>query len=150
MSFQLSPDVDGNKVFLINHRELEGRIDPFFYTPQFNDVIRLNQTSYFPTRKVAHLSHFVTDGIHKTPTYAEQGLPFIQANNISEGEINFVDNIKRVNDEWFVEVLKRYKPEAGDILVTKDGTIGVAATVPEKFPDFSVFVSVLAIVAFCD
>ena len=28
MSFKLSPDVDKNKIFLVNFSELEGRLDP--------------------------------------------------------------------------------------------------------------------------
>ena len=145
MSFELSPELDKNKVFLINSCELEGRIDPFFYTPQFDDVKRIEKLSKYPIKKVSHLSIIVTDGIHKTPSYSNEGLPFIQANNISEGSIDFKNNIKKVTEQWQTEVLKRYTPKAGDVLITKDGTIGIAATVPSKFSPFSIFVSVLAI-----
>ncbi len=145
MSFQISPEVDGNKVFLVRSSEIEGRLDPFFYTPQFNEVIQLGERSVYPIKSVSFLSHLVTDGIHKTPTYDNDGLPFIQANNITEGEITFLDKVKKVTAEWQEDVLKRYTPKAGDVLITKDGTIGVAATVPEKFSLFSIFVSVLAI-----
>lgn len=145
MSFQLSPELDKNKIFLIKRSELEGRLDPFFYTPQFYNVMNLERLSKYPIKKVSHLSYLVTDGIHKTPSYDEKGLPFIQANNISEGIIGFDEKTKRVTEEWQTEVLNRYTPKAGDILVTKDGTIGIAATVPNQFKPFSIFVSVLAI-----
>ena len=145
MSFQLSPNVDENKVFLVNSNDLEDRLDPFFYTPQFEEIIQLNRISKYPVDKVSRLSYLVADGVHKTPDYSDKGLLFLQANNIKEGEINFENNVKRVSNDWREEVLKRYTPEAGDILVTKDGTIGVAATVPSQYIPFSIFVSVLAI-----
>ena len=145
MNFQLSPVLDSSKAFLVKNNELEGRFDPFFYTPQFHEVIKLEKLSKYPIKKVSHVSNLVTDGIHKTPSYSEEGLPFIQANNISEGIIDFDNNIKKVTEESQTEVLNRYTPKAGDVLVTKDGTIGVAATVPRYFKPFSIFVSVLAI-----
>lgn len=145
MNFQLSPILDSSRAFIVKNSELEGRFDPFFYTPQFHKVIKLEELSKYPIKKVSQVSHFVSDGIHKTPSYSEEGLPFIQVNNISEGIIDFDNNIKKVTDEWQSEVLDRYTPKAGDILVTKDGTIGIAATVPKKFKPFSIFVSVLAI-----
>jgi type I restriction enzyme M protein len=125
--------------------EVEGRVDSFYYDPQFKAVIQLKNLVKYPVIKISNLSYFVTDGIHKTPSYSDDGLPFLQANNIKEGIIDFNVNVKRVSTNWQNEVLKRYTPRSGDVLITKDGTIGIAATVPDSYEIFSIFVSVLAI-----
>ena len=109
-SFFLGSDIDKNKVFLVHYTKIQRRLDPFYYTPQFEEIIQLHRLSKYPIKKISHLSHLVTDGIHKTPDYSDKGLLFLQANNIKEGEINFETNVKKLNDDWKDEVLKRYTP----------------------------------------
>ena len=133
------------EIFQIEYKELEGRFDPFFYRPEFHSIKYLLESSRYAVKPILELSLFVTDGIHKTPKYSENGLPFIQVNNIKEGIINFEQNIKYVSNDWEQIALKRYLPKPGDILITKDGTIGIAATVHDDFVNFSIFVSVAAI-----
>ncbi len=133
------------EVFQIEYKGLEGRLDPFFYRPQFHTIKKRLDSSRFPIQSILELSLLVTDGIHKTPRYSENGLPFIQVNNIKEGLVNFEHNLKYVTEDWEDIVLKRYSPRPGDILITKDGTIGIAAMVPDDFVSFSIFVSVAAI-----
>ena len=129
--------------FTISTSELEGRLDPFYYQEEFLEMQKKLQSINYAS--ISKLSTKVLDGIHKTPKYAENGLIFLQANNINEGAIDFTKNIKYTSDEWREEVLRRYTPKGGDVLITKDGTIGVSATVPNNFEAFSIFVSVLAI-----
>lgn len=133
------------EIFQIEYEELEGRLDPFFYRPEFLSIKHLLESSKFAIKSIFDLSFFVTDGIHKTPKYSENGLIFIQVNNIKGGNIDFKQNIKYVSDDWKQMVLKRYSPKSGDILITKDGTIGIASMVPDKFVNFSIFVSVASI-----
>jgi restriction endonuclease S subunit len=131
--------------FVVQSEEIEGRIDPFYYNPFFDEIKNLQSFVKCDIQEVSEIAKFVIDGIHKKPEYSSSGIPFIQVNNIKEGSIDFQNNIKCVSDEWESVVLKRYTPLAGDVLITKDGTIGIAATVPEEFNPFSIFVSVAAI-----
>jgi type I restriction enzyme S subunit len=83
----------------------------------------------------------VVDGVHKKPTYVEKGIPFITVKNLTAGrDINF-QNVKYVSEEDHFEFSKRTNPERGDILITKDGTLGVVKAVRTN-QTFSVFVSV--------
>jgi len=125
----------------------EDRLDTWYFHPRFAGLLDRLEKSGFKVYSIGEqeVSSKVVDGIHKTPKYSDGGLMFIQANNIREGKIVFERNVKRVAREWEEEVLSRYAPTTGDVLVTKDGTIGVCATVPEKYPAFSIFVSVAAI-----
>jgi type I restriction enzyme S subunit len=86
----------------------------------------------------------ITDGVHKKPTYVSKGIPFIKINNLTEGSKISFDNVSYISKEDHVEFCKRTKPEKGDILITKDGTIGVVRVI-ETDIEFSIFVSVALI-----
>ncbi len=85
----------------------------------------------------------VADGPHITPTYAEGGVPFITVLNITSGRIRFADH-KFITAEDHRQFQKRAKAEKGDVLLSKDGTIGVPCLV-DTDREFSFFVSVALI-----
>lgn len=61
-----------------------------------------------------------------------------------EFQISFAET-KYVSREEHITLSKRCAPYPGDILLTKVGTIGLAAVVPKESPDFDLFVSVCLI-----
>ncbi len=85
----------------------------------------------------------VADGPHITPTYVAEGIPFITVLNITSGRIHF-SNHKYVTPDDHAQFQKRAKAEAGDVLISKDGTIGTPCFVDTDRP-FSFFVSVALI-----
>jgi type I restriction enzyme S subunit len=89
------------------------------------------------------LAHKITDGTHKTPSYTTQGIPFLRVTDIKGGDINF-SNIKFISENEHLELIKRCKPEKGDVLLSKNGTIGIAREVDWSF-EFSIFVSLCLI-----
>ena len=82
----------------------------------------------------------IVDGTHHTPTYVEDGVPFLSVKDVRDGKIYF-DNCKYISQEEHQELCKRCYPEPGDLLITKSGTIGRCAVVNTK-REFSLFVSV--------
>ncbi len=82
----------------------------------------------------------VTDGTHHTPTYTEEGVPFISVKDITKGIIDFSDT-KFISKEEHEQLVKRCNPEYGDVLLTKVGTTGIAKVV-DTHREFSLFVSV--------
>lgn len=89
---------------------------------------------------LSFLCHSINDGTHKTPNYVSCGVPFVTVKNITTGKLDF-SNTKFVSQAEHTELTKRTKPERGDILVSKDGTIGVPCPV-QTDTVFSIFVSV--------
>jgi type I restriction enzyme S subunit len=85
----------------------------------------------------------INDGTHKTPTYVDSGVPFLRVTDIKEGAIN-LKNAKYITRKEHNELIKRCRPERGDILYSKNGTIGVARLVDWDW-EFSVFVSLALI-----
>jgi len=103
------------------------------------------------TKKIKYAEHWgqielndlcykITDGTHHTPTYLPSGIAFISVKDINDDKVDF-SKCKYISKEQHKELIQRCHPEKNDLLVTKSGTIGRMAIVPEK-PEFSLFVSV--------
>jgi len=85
----------------------------------------------------------IVDGTHHTPTYVDEGIPFISVKDIRESRISF-EATRLISAAEHDELSKRCNPEFGDVLITKSGTIGRTAIVATTTP-FSLFVSVALI-----
>lgn len=70
----------------------------------------------------------ITDGTHKTPRYLKNGIVFISAKNIVNGELNF-DDIKYISEDEYQDIQKRCQTEKGDILLSKSGSLGAPVIV---------------------
>jgi len=95
----------------------------------------------------AHLESLtvgISDGVHQKPHYVSEGIPFVTVRNRTAGPGISFDNLNYITREDHEEFIKRTRPERGDILITKDGTIGVVRLV-ETDIEFSIFVSVALI-----
>jgi type I restriction enzyme S subunit len=91
------------------------------------------------------LSSLIVDGVHHTPTYRDSGVPFVTVENLTRGAGISLEPVRYVSREDHAVFSRRASPSPGDILVSKDGTLGVARVVPEELPEFSIFVSVALI-----
>jgi len=89
---------------------------------------------------LGQLSWSVKDGPHYSPKYVEEGIPFVTGGQVRPSGVDFA-SAKRVSPKLHSELLKRCKPEPGDILYTKGGTTGIARVNTYNF-EFSVWVHV--------
>lgn len=85
----------------------------------------------------------VNDGTHFTPNYLEHGVPFLRVTDIVNVKNGFSD-LKFISREEHGLLIKRCKPEKGDILYSKNGTIGIPKLIDWDF-EFSIFVSLALI-----
>lgn len=86
------------------------------------------------------VSTVITDGVHHTPKYIEEGVPFISVKDIDGKKVNF-EACKFISKEQHEEINKRCNPQKGDILICRIGTLG-RATIVDTTQPFSLFVSV--------
>lgn len=111
-----------NRVFGDPYRGAEGRFGIASFRP-LSDVV-----------------DDVADGPHVTPTYVELGIPFVTAQSITSGHVD-LSNTKHITAEDHRQFQRRARAEKGDVLITKDGTIGIPCFV-DTDEGFSFFVSV--------
>jgi type I restriction enzyme S subunit len=95
-------------------------------------------------QELGELCSKITDGVHKKPDYVEAGVPFLKINNLTAGEGISFKNISYITREAHEQFIKRTHPERDDILITKDGTIGVVRKIDTDIK-FSIFVSLALI-----
>lgn len=91
---------------------------------------------------MSNLTSRIVDGVHRTPTYVEAGIPFLTVENLTRGPSISFEPCRFVSINAHREYVRRADPQPGDVLVSKDGTLGVARVVPAGLPEFSIFVSV--------
>lgn len=120
------------------------RIDSEFYRTKFLDLEKILNNKPLILLEEAALK--VSDGTHFTPTYYEEGIPFLSAINIQENELDLSRNYQYISPEVHRGLYKRCDPKANDILLRKVG-VGPrwACVVPENINEFSIFVSVAQI-----
>ena len=87
----------------------------------------------FIWKKLKEVCTEVADIDHNMPKSVQEGIPFISAKDLSDhGEISF-ENTKYISKEDFSKLSKKIKPEKGDIIYSRIGTVGRAAIVKVNF-----------------
>ena len=84
----------------------------------------------------------IIDGAHFTPTYIEKSndsIPFLRVTDLHSKEI-LLDEVKYIPLSEHQELIKRCNPEMGDLLLSKNGTIGLMKIIDWDW-EFSIFVS---------
>lgn len=76
----------------------------------------------------------ITDGSHHSPASVADGLPYVTVRDVRDGRID-LDGCKRVSPEDFKMLANTgCQPYNGDVLFSKDGTVGRAALVDTPQP----------------
>lgn len=94
---------------------------------------------HWDVKKIKYISNKIIDGAHLTPTYVENGIPFLRVTDIQTKAIN-LDDVKFIPENEHAELKKRCNPERNDVLLSKNGTIGITKVIEWDW-EFSIFVS---------
>jgi type I restriction enzyme S subunit len=95
------------------------------------------------TKKLDEVCDLITCGVAAKPDYVDDGIPFLSAKNVKEGQIIW-SGYNCISEKTHKELTKNNKPLLGDILYTRVGSYGEAAVI-EDDNEFSVFVSLTLI-----
>ena len=66
----------------------------------------------------------VTDGTHYTPKNAGAGIPFLTVKDVTDSGLDFVNCSFITEDDYALAKAGSSAPEQGDVLFSKDGTVG--------------------------
>jgi len=90
----------------------------------------------------------ITDGPHETPQFVDEGIPFVSAEAVSSGRIDFSKVRACISEEDNARYSLKYAPRLHDIYMVKSGaTTGITAIVEDR-TDFNIW-SPLAVIR-CD
>jgi type I restriction enzyme, S subunit len=79
----------------------------------------------------------INDGTHVTPQYVSSGVPFYSVENVTANDFT---NTKFISHGEHAELIKRCRPEKGDILLTRIGALGETKLIDWDV-DASIYVS---------
>jgi restriction endonuclease S subunit len=136
MPENISNIIDSSKVFFLNRSDLEGRIDPNFYSDHFREnKIKLKSAK----NKVVLFREIIDEfsggpmGFHlHTYDYRDTGIPVLRIGNLKEMYLNKDDSFIFVSQEKHDE-LKNSRIKVGDLIFSKAGKVGELSIVPEGF-----------------
>ena len=87
----------------------------------------------------------ITDGPHETPQFIDEGIPFVSAEAVSSGRIDFSKVRAFISAEDNARYSLKYSPKLHDIYMVKSGaTTGITAIVEDR-TDFNIW-SPLAVI----
>ncbi|MDD2882938.1 MAG: restriction endonuclease subunit S [Rhodoferax sp.] len=87
----------------------------------------------------------ITDGPHETPSFIDEGVPFVSAEAVSSGCINFLKVRACISEEDNARYSLKYAPKLHDIYMVKSGaTTGITAIVEDR-TDFNIWSPLAAI-----
>lgn len=87
----------------------------------------------------------ITDGPHETPQFMDEGVPFVSAEAVSSGRIDFSKARACISEEDNARYSQKYAPKLHDIYMVKSGaTTGVTAIVEDR-TDFNIWSPLAAI-----
>lgn len=95
------------------------------------------------TKKLDEVCELITCGVAARPDYVADGVPFLSAKNVKEGQIIW-SGYNCISEKTHKELTKNNKPLLGDILYTRVGSYGEAAVIEDDC-ELSVFVSLTLI-----
>ena len=85
------------------------------------------------------LSMPITDGPHETPELYDDGVPFISADAVSDGFINFDNKRGYISEEYYEECCKKYIPQQYDIYMIKSGASTGRTAIVETDKKFTIW-----------
>jgi type I restriction enzyme, S subunit len=85
---------------------------------------------HWEVTRLGWIAEQVNDINHEMPEAVSEGVPFLSAKDLDDnGRLNFSEDVKLISREDFNRLSRKIKPETGDIVYTRIGTIGRAALV---------------------
>ena len=85
-------------------------------------------------RTIEEVCELVTDGTHYTPKNAGRGIPFLTVKDVSDDTLDFEGCSFISEDDYRIAKAGNSAPERGDVLFSKDGTVGKVHVVDTDKP----------------
>ena len=110
--------------FVTNYSEMEQaeRIDADYFQPKYEEIVKAIKNCSSGWDMLMNLSTIKKCVEVGSQEYLNEGIPFVRVSNLSPFEIT---EEKYISEALYAEVMQ-HQPEQGEILLSKDGTPGIA------------------------
>ncbi len=132
--------IDNGKLTMKNY-QLSIKRYPFYKDTGFEWLGDVPE--HWEVKRLKDLSKLIIDGTHFTPDYTDNGIHFLSVNDITRRTFD-LNQSKFISLAAHNNLIKRCHPKKGDILLSKNGTIGVPFLINFD-KDVSIYVSLCLI-----
>ena len=129
-------DLSTQNTFETKFSEIKDRFDPEYYQPKYKKItskIKKQKSELLgeivKTRKGVEVGH---------EAYTSEGKPFVRVQDYNEKEFAISRSTNCIRRYLYEELKKEHKPNIGEIIFSKDGTIGRAFVVEKNNNEFIV------------
>ena len=98
------------------------RLDAEYYRPKYDSMLAV--ISQFPCKRLADIVSVVKSVEPGSDAYCDSGIPFVRVADLTKFGVTTTD--KYLSPQEWAKWLPRLRPQKDDILLTKDGTVGIA------------------------
>ncbi|MCX6302610.1 MAG: restriction endonuclease subunit S [Bacteroidia bacterium] len=144
---ELSENTLKNRMFKRTLKDItNNRFDPFFHQEYFGIIFTSIYNSSFSVHPLKNAILNIVKGVEVgSSAYVSEGIPFVRVADITDFSINVKDAEKKIRKSKYEELKELYKPQHGEILYSKDGTIGFCVIV-EKEEEYILSSGILRII----
>lgn len=123
-----------NRIYTTSIKEISGnRFDPFYHQTYFQNIFASIANGKYPIQPIGKNILKYEKGIEVgSNEYVSDGVPFVRVADITDFSINYENADKKISQEKFEQLKESFKPKVGEILYSKDGTIGFCVVVEEE------------------
>lgn len=102
-----------------------GRLDAEYYLPKYEEVVlKIKSTPYETLKGLAHIKKSIEPG---SVYYSEEGIPFLRVSDYSKVGFNAPGiKLNKNFERDYAGLVSGLKPKKDTILLSKDGSVGVA------------------------
>jgi restriction endonuclease S subunit len=109
------------------------RLDPFYNQKCFGNILSAITKSKYGIQSLGQLILSYKKGVEVgSNEYTSEGIPFVRVADIDDFVIDTENADKKISKQKFEELKKDYQPQVGEILYSKDGTIGFSVIVEKE------------------
>ncbi|MCM1339899.1 MAG: hypothetical protein NC191_09540, partial [Muribaculaceae bacterium] len=130
-----SEDCISKKIFIKNYSDIKNanRFDAEYFQPKYDEIIEKIKSCPCGWNKLSGII-IPKKGIEVgSEEYCEEGIPFVRVSNLSQYEISN-NNMQYISEKYYDSIADIYQPKKGEILLSKDGTPGIAHYLNETPP----------------
>ena len=134
----LAEEIDslGSRVYYTRiSNTLGDRLDPFYYQEKYNKFEKVISSGKYHISKLGQYIVHIAYGASVDNCYEKTGIPMLRIKNIKPNEIDSQEIVYLPFE--MEEKLRHSRVNAGDILITRSGTIGVCSMVDRLYDGFT-------------